>query len=148
MQHESAHEFIGIELHDLLPIAIGVVAPSKAHGATIEVNQTVVGDGDLVSVPTQIGDDVFDTFERWFGIHHPVVFEQLRLQGFKLFCTACQVQFSFAVRLLKEVNVFTTEHLRQGAHREQEPVLGPDPPIRVLGECPTGDNGVHMDVLA
>ena len=147
VQEKPSQELIGIELHDFLSVAIGIVAPAKAHGFAVKRDQAVIGDGNFASVSSKIGDHVPDALERGFGIDHPIVIEKLGLQGLEFCFATRQVQLAISVRLFKAVEEFTSEHLGQGAHGEQEAVFGAEPALTVLGERAAGDDGVSVNVL-
>ena len=55
MQEEASDELVGIKVHHLGLVAIGVVAPPEADVLTVEVDETVVADGGLVGVAPEIG---------------------------------------------------------------------------------------------
>ena len=68
VQEESADELAGVETHDLALVAVGVVAPAEPNMLGVEVDEAVVGDGALVGVAPEVGEDVGGAGERRFSI--------------------------------------------------------------------------------
>ena len=68
MQEESSDELAGVEAHHLDLVAVGVVAPAEPHVLGVEVDEAVVGDGALVGVAPEVGEDVGGAGERRFSI--------------------------------------------------------------------------------
>ena len=95
MQQEAADELIGVQAHGLLAIAVGVIAPAKAHVLSVEINQAVVGDGNLVRVAPEVGQHLSGAGERRFGIDHPVVGAKCGFETGE--CIGLPWQFQFAV---------------------------------------------------
>jgi hypothetical protein len=60
------------ESHDALLIAVGIVFPSKAHVVTIEAKQTLVADGDAMSVTAKVAKHAFGLPKSRLGIDDPV----------------------------------------------------------------------------
>ena len=58
VQEEAADELVGVEVHHLELVPVGVVAPAEAHLLGVEVDEAVVGDGALVGVAPEVSDDV------------------------------------------------------------------------------------------
>ena len=56
MKKEAADELARVETHHLALVAVSVVAPSEANMLAIEVDESMIGDGGLVSVAPEVGD--------------------------------------------------------------------------------------------
>ena len=113
MQQEPPDELIGMWAHDLAPIAIGVVAPSETDVLAVDVDEAVVGDGDLVGVPPEVSQDMGGACERRLGVDHPVVGAQCGRQAVEVVSVvdavgAGQAQFAAAMGLGEEVHPETT----------------------------------------
>ena len=67
MQQESAQELIERQGHQLLLVVVGGVAPTKGHVLVGRGDEPVVGDGDAMSVTTQILEHILGAAEGWFG---------------------------------------------------------------------------------
>ena len=59
VKQEPADEFVGAQRHGLVAVAIAVVLPAKLNLAVIDIEQTIVGDGDAVRVSCDILEDFF-----------------------------------------------------------------------------------------
>ena len=68
MQEEASDELVGVETHDLALVAVGVVAPSESNVLGVEVDEAVVGDGALVGVAPEVGENIGGAGERRFSI--------------------------------------------------------------------------------
>ena len=71
MEQKSAQELIGVECHQPLFAAMGVVLPAEGHIAVDEVDQPVVGDCHPMRVAGQIVENVLRSAEGWLGIDDP-----------------------------------------------------------------------------
>src|SRR5271170_4701557 len=76
MEQEAAQELIDGQSHEPFLVAVGGVAPAEGDVAVGQSNQPAVGNGDAMSVGTEIVQRVFWTAERPFGVDDPVVMEQ------------------------------------------------------------------------
>ena len=68
---------MGGDGHDLLLAAVGIVSPAEGNAIVFEGHETMVGDGDAMSVAGQVVENVFGAAEGWLGVDHPVDAEQL-----------------------------------------------------------------------
>ena len=68
VQEEASDELAGVEAHHLELVAAGVVAPSETHLLGVEVDEAVVGDGALVGVAPEVGEDIGGAGKRRFSI--------------------------------------------------------------------------------
>ena len=73
VQEEASDELVGVEAHHLELVAAGVIAPSESHLLGVEVDEAMVGDGGLVGVAPEVGEDVGGVGERGFAVEHPIV---------------------------------------------------------------------------
>ena len=76
VQQEAAQELFDRQDHEPFLVAVSGVAPAKGYVALGESNQPAVGDGDAMSVSTEIAQHMFWAAERPFGVDNPVVTEQ------------------------------------------------------------------------
>ena len=57
--------------------AMSVVLPAKGDAIFLESDETMVGDGNAVSVASQIVEDMFWPTEGRLSVHNPVLMEEL-----------------------------------------------------------------------
>ena len=76
VEQEAAEELINRQSHDALAIAVRGVAPSERDFAIGKGKQPMVGDGNAVSVVSEITQHVFRSTEWRFGVDDPVLSEQ------------------------------------------------------------------------
>ena len=76
VKKKAAHELVGGNGHDSRLVAACIVPPTKRDVATIEGNETVVGDGDTVSVAPEVADHLLRAAEGGLGIDNPVLAKQ------------------------------------------------------------------------
>jgi hypothetical protein len=79
MKQKPADELVSGKLHRLRPAVITVVFPEETHTAVFDVEQTVVGDGDAVSIAADVKQNLFGSGKGRLGIDDPFVF----LTGFQ-----------------------------------------------------------------
>ncbi len=73
MLAKAAQELGSRKSHDALLTAVSIVFPSKSHAVTIEAEQTLIADGDAVSVAAEIAQHVARFTKSGLGINHPVM---------------------------------------------------------------------------
>jgi len=77
MQQEAAQELICSKSHELLLATMSVVLPAKGDAIVVESDETMVGDGDAVSVASQVVENMFCPAERRLGVDDPLLKEEL-----------------------------------------------------------------------
>ncbi len=122
MQQEAADELIGVQSHGLFAIAVGVIAPVKAHVLSVEINQAVVGDGNLVGVASEVGQHLCGAGERGFGIDHPVVGAECSFETGEGIGLPWQLQLTVSVGCCEQLEVFAAEYCGQGSGGEQKAI--------------------------
>jgi hypothetical protein len=136
-----------LELIALLPITIG-----EADLPIAGVDDAVIGDGYTMRVTPEILDNVLRTFEGPLGVDDPVlrveVIEQLGEARFgtQVGCLLVEAQRLGACGLLEGLQKLAPEDLAQGFDWEEKLRMGRHPVRPVLGERPTGDKCVEMEV--
>ena len=73
---EAAQELLAGKSHGALPAVMRVVLPSEGDVRVGDGEDAVIGDGDAVSIASQILQNVFGSAERRLGIDHPVLPKQ------------------------------------------------------------------------
>src|SRR4029077_2232702 len=76
VQEEAANELNAIERHGLLLVPVRVVLPVKMNFASLDSNQTVVGDRHPVGVPRQVFENGLGAAARRLGVDDPVLLFQ------------------------------------------------------------------------
>jgi hypothetical protein len=71
MQQETAQKLDRIEVHDPDAVVMSGVAPAEAHLTIGETQQSTVGNGNAMSVTSQILEDVCGTAEGRLGVNDP-----------------------------------------------------------------------------
>ena len=56
---------------------MSVVLPAEGDSIVVEGDETMVGDGNAVSVASQVVEDMFCPAERRLGVDDPVLMEEL-----------------------------------------------------------------------
>ena len=83
MKKKPSDELIGIEIHDLLTVAAGIIPPAEGNTAVEMGKEAVVADGDPVGIPAEILENPFGTAKWWFAIDDPLLMVELTPEGFK-----------------------------------------------------------------
>ena len=73
-------EVYGVEGHDALLAAVGIIAPEEADALAVEGGDAVVGDGHAMGVAAKVAQHMFGAAEGRLGMDVPVVAFQLRDQ--------------------------------------------------------------------
>lgn len=63
---------MGRDSHDLLAITTPVVLPVETNDAVLDVDEAVVGDGDVGRVAADVVEDMFGPGEGRLGLSHPL----------------------------------------------------------------------------
>ena len=77
VQEEAAEEVHGVEGHDALLAAVGIIAPAEADALAVEGGDAVVGDGHAVGVAAEIAQHMFGAAEGRLGMDVPSLLAQL-----------------------------------------------------------------------
>ena len=78
MQEKAAEEVHGVEGHDALLAAVGIIAPEEADALSVEGGDAVVADGHAMGVAAEVTQHVFGSAEGRLGMDVPVLFAELR----------------------------------------------------------------------
>jgi hypothetical protein len=73
MEQETAQELFARQSHEPFLVAMGGIAPAEGDVALREREQPAVGDGDAMSVGTEIAEHMFRATEGPLGVDDPVV---------------------------------------------------------------------------
>ena len=77
MQQEAAHKLHCIQGHDLFLVVVSRIPPAKSNLTVLEAKQSTVGDGDAVSVMSQVLNDMPRGRKGLLGVDDPVfIFER------------------------------------------------------------------------
>ena len=90
VKQESSDELVSRDGHRSHLVAAGVISPTEGNALAIEGDESVVGDGDPMSITTEIADDLLRPAEGWFGIDNPILTKQRSKERSKVF-RVCQV---------------------------------------------------------
>jgi hypothetical protein len=73
VKKKAPDELVRMKAHDLLTLATvsTVVFPSESHVVTLDSDDAAVGDGNPMSIATEIGEHLFRPAKRWFGVDDP-----------------------------------------------------------------------------
>src|ERR1051326_86979 len=72
MQQESPNELVGRQGHFFGLALVTIVLPLKADLTVFDVEQTVIGDCDAMSVTAHIVEHLLRSGERTLGIYYPL----------------------------------------------------------------------------
>lgn len=78
VHEETADELGDLELRDFVGIVIRIVTPTKGNGLVVECDDAAIGDGDTVSIGSEIAEDVFGAAEGWLEMDVPIRLPGLR----------------------------------------------------------------------
>ena len=81
MKKEPSDELICLERHGLLTVVVGIIPPPEKDFAVLDIEDTVIADGDSVCISTEIFENTFGATERRFAIDDPLLFIELFPEG-------------------------------------------------------------------
>ena len=139
--------------HRLLPVAMPVVLPAEPNLAVIDGHQPVVGDGDAMSIPPDIVENLCRPGERPLRIDHPFGVASRRevtpeRRGFmEVALRGEEVQLPGGEGLLQVVQEQASEQPRQHPDREEESGPAGDPAFAVRGDPAAGHETMNVRVV-
>lgn len=79
MELKTTYKFPACECQGSFLSAVPVVFQAERYRPflLIDVQDTVVADRYFMGVASQVFDHMFRSSKRWFGIHYPILFEQI-----------------------------------------------------------------------
>ena len=77
IQEKAAEEVHGVEGHDALLAAVGIIAPEEADALPVEGGDAVIADGHAVGVAAEVTQNMFGAAEGRLGMDVPVLVFQL-----------------------------------------------------------------------
>ena len=140
MQKEAAEELEGIEGHQALLAAVGIIAPAEADAFAVECGEPVVGDRDAVCVAAKVAQNMFWSAEGWLSVDVPALVvefigELLEARPIsEVRRRAAAIEHVFAVEVAKSSEELVAEYNAQGGDRHEEHrMAGVDPSLMVSG---------------
>ena len=137
VKQKPAHELVRGKGHDSCFVAARIVPPTKRDGASVEGNETVVGDGDTVSVAPEVTDHLLRPAEGGLGIDDPVLAKQRAekrreaLGLFEMLDRSCADQLFLPMRATQSIDKLAPEDLAERLNRQEERVQWMDPSLFV-----------------
>ena len=148
MGQEAAHELLGRQRHRLAAVRLAVVLPAEAHGAVLDGQQAVVGDGDAVGVASQVVEHAGGAVEGRLGVDDPLFLAQggeVLVEGGGLGERgegAFEAQAALAEGALELLEEERPEAAREDADRQEEAGPAGDPAVAGGGQAAAGDDAV------
>ena len=90
VKQESSDELVSSDGHRSHLVTARVISPTEGNVFAIEGDESVVGDGDTMSITAKIADDLFRPAEGGFGINNPILAKQCSEERREVF-RFCQV---------------------------------------------------------
>ncbi|HMH07922.1 MAG TPA: hypothetical protein VK579_14675 [Terriglobales bacterium] len=150
VNEEAAQELIAREGHHFLLIVVGRVTPAKGNLAVRQSDESVVGDGDAVSIAAEILQHVLGSAEGWFGVDDPIFAEERTQPGSEELGMGEGCEFSGQVQLtafkgrLQAGDELATKHASQYSNGKEEAWVGSNPAGVIARESAGGNDTVDM----
>ena len=145
MEEEAAQELHGIERHQALLAAMGIVSPAEADAFPVEGGKPVVGDRHAMGVTAEVAQNMFGSAEGRLGVNVPALFveflEQLLESGpvAEVRRRASAIEHASAIEVAEAGEELVAEGNAQNRHRQQEHrMAGVDPALIVRQIPPAG----------
>lgn len=137
VKQKPADELVRGNGHDSCFVAARIVPPTKRDGVAVEGNETVVGDGDTVSVASEVTDHLLRAAEGGLGIDDPVLAKQRSeerreaLWLFQVLDRSGANQLFLPIRATQSIDKLAPEDLAERLNRQEERVQRMDPSLFV-----------------
>jgi hypothetical protein len=129
VQEEPSDKFICRERHGLLAVIVGIVPPQERNIAIPIGKDTVIADGDPVSISAEILKHSLWATEGRFAVDDPLLIielfsEDLEVAWFlEMTDTARKNKRASFETMLEIIKELTSEYLRQDLYVNEEPLL-------------------------
>ena len=145
-------EVHGVEGHDALLAAVGIIAPAEADALAVEGGDAVVGDGHAMGVAAEVAQNMFGAAEGRLGIDVPV----LVCRASSISCSniagsrrgaagPLQVEQALAIEVAESGEELLAEDAAQDGNRQQEHrMAGMDPALVIGRQSAAGNDAVDM----
>ncbi len=130
VKEEATQKLIAREGHQFLLIVVSGVTPAEGDLAVGQRDQAMVGDGDAVSVATEILQYVLGSAEGWFGVDDPIFAEEGTQPGSEELGMGERREFSGQAQLaafkggVQARDELATEHAPQYGDGKEEARVG------------------------
>ncbi|MDQ0621929.1 hypothetical protein QFZ39_001139 [Paraburkholderia graminis] len=156
VQEEAPHELVGRKRHRLVACAAAgpIVLPAEGHAALVERDESLVGDGYAMCIARQIRKHSIWSCERPLRIHHPFACAQRReppreRSGIgKCGVITEEPQLVLAICVGELFQETPPEQPREHAYWQEEAGPACDPPLAITREASTGNDAVHVRMVA
>ena len=78
MKHEAAYKFLGRKRHRLDFVAVPVITPIKGYAVVLQLQDSVVGNGNPMSVAAEVFYDLRRTPKWRLAVRHPLFLVEAR----------------------------------------------------------------------
>ena len=142
-----------IQRHRLLTVAVAVILPAEADLAVVHGKQPVVGDGDTVSVASDIVEDLGWPGKRPLRVDHPLGVPNRRQMPpergwfMKVAVRGEELQLTGGEGLFQIVQEETSKHPREHCDREEERRPAGDPAFTVQRDPAARNKKVNVRVV-
>ena len=153
VNQEASQELICRNRHDLLLASARVILPAEGDAVLLECHQAMVGDGDAVSVASQIVENVLRPTEGRLRIDDPLLGEELAqelleaLGRCKLLKCAMELELVVKQELLESSGELAAEEAAENPDGQEEAWRSGDPSGAIEGKTAGRDHAVHMRMV-
>ena len=150
VKQKAAHELVRGNGHDSRLVAACIVPPTKRDVVTIEGNETVVGNGDTVSVAPEVTEHLLGAAEGGLGIDDPVLAKQRSekrreaLWLFQVLDRSCANQLFLPVDAPQSIDKLSPEDLAERLNGQEEGVQRMDPSLFVRRDSAAWNDAVNV----
>ena len=150
VEEEAPYEFLGIQLHYLLPAIVRIVLVAETDPSVPHAEKPRVGDCDSMRVPCQVVVDMLGACKRGLGVDDPLLPVQCPFQRGEFLRAGqgrrapLERETAFGVGLLQFCEELAAKQAGKNPDREQVVLPCRDPTFGVRRKPPAGDNAVQM----
>lgn len=129
MEQKTPDEFRSRERHSLLFVMVTIIPPRKSNAITIKAQDSLIGNGDPMSITTEVFHNTGNVLKRWFAINDPLLLIEGRIQGESV--------------LFEKAEEFAAELSGQDLYGKKE-FLFRATPTAIMGQSAASNNAVDM----
>lgn len=150
MQKKTSDEFHWGESEVFLSVVVGVVLAFENDSAAVRRDESGIGDGYAVGVPTEVFEYLFLVPKGRFGVNDPIFgigrCKELFPLGFlfQMRDFADPVDFAFFSRFFEEMEKLSPKEFPHHLHRKKKIFLGCNPFLPISCQSPCADDTMEM----
>jgi hypothetical protein len=153
MKKEPSDKLVCFQFHGLLSVAVCIVPPEEGNIAVMDVEDTVITDGDPVGISAEVLKDPFGAIKGRFAIDDPFFIIEMASERFEgsgfleMADTAGEYKITRFKAVLEEVKELASEQRRHDPYGNEEAFAAWHPAFPFRRQTAAGDNTVDVGMI-